>query len=97
MEIRGRAILSVSWITLFLMGTDLFVVSPLLPFISEAYKVSPETTGWMVLFLRLHMPFRLHSLVGFQIKRDEEQLLRLVYYFSLFLTRYLLLLLHFYG
>ncbi|WP_237049282.1 MFS transporter [Lentibacillus amyloliquefaciens] len=30
------------------MGTDLFVVSPLLPFISETYKVSPETTGWMV-------------------------------------------------
>ncbi|WP_461178527.1 MFS transporter [Virgibacillus ainsalahensis] len=48
MEIRGRANLSVSWITLFLMGTDLFVVSPLLPFISEAYKVSPEATGWMV-------------------------------------------------
>ena len=30
------------------MGTDLFVVSPLLPFISEAYNVSPATTGWMV-------------------------------------------------
>jgi len=30
------------------MGTDLFVVSPLLPFISEEYKVSPEKTGWMV-------------------------------------------------
>lgn len=48
MEIQRRANLSVGWITLFLMGTDLFVVSPLLPFISEAYKVSPETTGWMV-------------------------------------------------
>lgn len=48
MEIQGKANLSVGWITLFLMGTDLFVVSPLLPFISEAYKVSPETTGWIV-------------------------------------------------
>ena len=47
-ELRGRVSLSVGWITLFLMGTDLFVVSPLLPFISEEYKVSPETTGWMV-------------------------------------------------
>lgn len=40
--------LSVGWITLFLMGTDLFVVSPLLPYISKAYSVSPTTTGWMV-------------------------------------------------
>ncbi len=45
---QGRISLSVGWITLFLMGTDLFVVSPLLPFISEEYNVSPETTGWMV-------------------------------------------------
>ncbi|MDQ0859944.1 MFS transporter [Bacillus sp. V2I10] len=45
---QGRVSLSVGWITLFLMGTDLFVVSPLLPFISKAYKVSPTTTGWMV-------------------------------------------------
>jgi MFS transporter, DHA1 family, purine base/nucleoside efflux pump len=48
LELRERISLSVGWITLFLMGTDLFVVSPLLPFISEAYRVSPETTGWMV-------------------------------------------------
>ena len=47
-ELRGRVSLIVGWITLFLMGTDLFVVSPLLPFISEEYNVSPETTGWMV-------------------------------------------------
>ncbi|HZG85914.1 MFS transporter [Paenibacillus sp.] len=45
---QGRLSLSVGWITLFLMGTDLFVVSPLLPFISEAYHVSSATTGWMV-------------------------------------------------
>ncbi len=44
----GKVSLSVGWITLFLMGTDLFVVSPLLPYISKAYNVSPMTTGWMV-------------------------------------------------
>ncbi|WP_342048570.1 MFS transporter [Bacillus sp. OTU530] len=48
MELRGRVSLSVGWITLFLMGTDLFVISPLLPFISEAYNVSSAMTGWMV-------------------------------------------------
>ena len=45
---QGRVSLCVGWITLFLMGTDLFVVSPLLPFISEEYDVSPVMTGWMV-------------------------------------------------
>ncbi len=48
MELSGRVNLSVGWITLFLMGIDLFVVSPLLPFISEAYNVSSAMTGWMV-------------------------------------------------
>lgn len=48
MDSKGRVSLSVGWITLFLMGTDLFVVSPLLPFISVAYNVSPAMTGWMV-------------------------------------------------
>ena len=48
MGLRGRVSLSVGWVTLFLMGTDLFVVSPLLPFISEEYNVSSAMTGWMV-------------------------------------------------
>lgn len=48
MVYRGRVSLSVGWITLFLMGVDLFVVSPLLPFISEAYNISSAMTGWMV-------------------------------------------------
>lgn len=48
MDSQGRVSLSVGWITLFLMGTDLFVVSPLLPFISEEYNVSSAMTGWMV-------------------------------------------------
>jgi MFS transporter, DHA1 family, purine base/nucleoside efflux pump len=46
--LQGRISLIVGWITLFLMGTDLFVISPLLPFISNVYMVSPATTGWMV-------------------------------------------------
>lgn len=45
---QGRVSLSVGWITLFLIGTDLFVISPLLPFISEAYNINPAITGWMV-------------------------------------------------
>jgi MFS transporter, DHA1 family, purine base/nucleoside efflux pump len=44
----GKRSLLVGWITLFLMGTDLFVVSPLLPFISHAYGVSSAIAGWMV-------------------------------------------------
>ncbi len=48
MEFSGKVGLSVGWVTLFLMGIDLFVVSPLLPFISEAYNVSSAMTGWMV-------------------------------------------------
>jgi MFS transporter, DHA1 family, purine base/nucleoside efflux pump len=48
MGLQGKVSLIVGWITLFLMGTDLFVVSPLLPFISEAYNVSSAMTGWMV-------------------------------------------------
>ncbi|PAD67419.1 MFS transporter [Bacillus sp. 7586-K] len=48
MKFKGWVSLSVGWITLFLMGIDLFVVSPLLPFISEAYNVSSAMTGWMV-------------------------------------------------
>lgn len=48
MKLQGRGSLIVGWVTLFLMGTDLFVVSPLLPFISEAYKISPARAGWMV-------------------------------------------------
>jgi MFS transporter, DHA1 family, purine base/nucleoside efflux pump len=46
MKGQGRLSLSVGRITLFLMGTDLFVVSPLLPFISQAYKISSATAGW---------------------------------------------------
>ncbi|GAF65588.1 putative MFS transporter [Bacillus sp. TS-2] len=45
---KGKIHLSIAWVTLFLMGMDLFVVSPLLPFISEAYHISSAKAGWMV-------------------------------------------------
>ncbi|MED4619551.1 MFS transporter, partial [Priestia megaterium] len=48
MKGQVRVSLSIGWFSLFLMGTDLFVVSPLLPFISQAYKISSATVGWMV-------------------------------------------------
>ena len=40
--------LFVGWVTMFLIGIDLFVVSPLLPFISETFHISTAMTGWMV-------------------------------------------------
>ncbi|CAG7619228.1 Purine efflux pump PbuE [Paenibacillus solanacearum] len=45
---RGSIVLAVAWITLFLIGTDLFVISPLLPFISQTYQVDAAAAGWMV-------------------------------------------------
>ncbi|CAG7643448.1 Purine efflux pump PbuE [Paenibacillus allorhizosphaerae] len=48
LDSSGKAVLVVAWITLFLIGTDLFVVSPLLPFISQTYQVDPAAAGWMV-------------------------------------------------
>jgi MFS transporter, DHA1 family, purine base/nucleoside efflux pump len=48
MQLSGKVCLMVGWITLCLMGTELFVISPLLPFISEEYKVTSAETGWMV-------------------------------------------------
>ncbi|QRG68052.1 MFS transporter [Brevibacillus choshinensis] len=34
--------------TLFVVGTDVFVVSPLLPSIAEEYGVTPAVAGWLV-------------------------------------------------
>lgn len=36
------------WLTLFIIGTDLFVISPLLPFIAKEYELTPSSAGWMV-------------------------------------------------
>ncbi len=57
MVLQGRVSLIVGWITLFLMGIDLFVVSPLLPFISEAYQISSAKAGWMVTVFALTYAF----------------------------------------
>ena len=40
--------LAVSWLTLFLVGTELFVVSPLLPLISKDFQSSPALSGLSV-------------------------------------------------
>jgi len=40
--------LAVAWATLFVVGTDLFVVSPLLPLIAADYGVSPTVAGLAV-------------------------------------------------
>jgi predicted MFS family arabinose efflux permease len=36
------------WLTLFLIGTDLFVISPLLPRIAHAMAIPSSQLGWMV-------------------------------------------------
>jgi predicted MFS family arabinose efflux permease len=40
--------LAVAWATLFVVGTDLFVISPLLPLIAADYGVSPTVAGLAV-------------------------------------------------
>jgi predicted MFS family arabinose efflux permease len=51
---RGRwAGLAVAWGTLFVVGTDLFVVSPLLPLIATDFGVSPTVAGLAVTIFAL--------------------------------------------
>ena len=40
--------LAIGWLTMFVIGTDLFVVSPLLPLIAVDYQISPATVGLSV-------------------------------------------------
>lgn len=40
--------LVVAWLTLFFVGTDLFVVSPLLPSITEDFAISSQQASWIV-------------------------------------------------
>jgi predicted MFS family arabinose efflux permease len=42
------AALVASWLTMFLVGTELFVLSPLLPMLAADYGVSPSLAGWCV-------------------------------------------------
>jgi predicted MFS family arabinose efflux permease len=48
MRIDRGAGLTVGWLTMFVVGTDLFVVSPLLPMIAADYRISPATAGLCV-------------------------------------------------
>lgn len=43
-----RLRIGVGWLTLFIIGTDLFVVSPLLPSIAQRFSITPSKAGWMV-------------------------------------------------
>jgi predicted MFS family arabinose efflux permease len=51
---RGHATrLAISWLTMFLVGTELFVVSPLLPLISGHFQSSPALAGLSVAIFAL--------------------------------------------
>jgi len=41
----SAARLATGWLTMFVIGTDLFVVSPLLPLIAADYRISPSLAG----------------------------------------------------
>ena len=45
--------LAVGWLTMFVVGTDLFVVSPLLPLIAADYQISPAQAGLGVVMFAL--------------------------------------------
>src|SRR5438132_3642733 len=53
MRVRPLAGLVAGWLTMFVIGTDLFVVSPLLPMIAADYRVSPAVAGLMALVFAL--------------------------------------------
>src|SRR5271157_5084797 len=40
--------LAIGWLTMFVIGTDLFVISPLLPLIAADYQISPALAGLSV-------------------------------------------------
>jgi predicted MFS family arabinose efflux permease len=40
--------LAIGWLTVFVVGTDLFAVSPLLPLIATEYRISPASAGLCV-------------------------------------------------
>ena len=48
MRMGPLACLMVGWLTMFVIGTDLFVVSPLLPMIAADYRASPGAVGLCV-------------------------------------------------
>lgn len=47
-NLKEAMYLLTGWFTLFIIGTDLFVISPLLPSIAKEYAVPPAVAGWLV-------------------------------------------------
>lgn len=47
-NLKEAIYLLTGWFTLFIIGTDLFVISPLLPFIAKEYGITPAVAGWLV-------------------------------------------------
>ena len=53
MRINAPARLAVAWLTMFLVGTELFVFSPLLPVLAADYHVAPSLAGLSVTMFSL--------------------------------------------
>ena len=53
MRINAPARLAVAWLTVFLVGTELFVFSPLLPVLAADYHVAPALAGLSVTMFSL--------------------------------------------
>lgn len=47
-NLKETIYLLTGWFTLFIIGTDLFVISPLLPFIAKEFEISSAVAGWIV-------------------------------------------------
>ncbi|SHN59959.1 MFS transporter [Desulfitobacterium chlororespirans] len=47
-SLKEAIYLFTGWLTLFIIGTDLFVISPLLPSIAQEYEITPAVAGWLV-------------------------------------------------
>ena len=56
MRVNAPARLAVAWLTMFLVGTELFVFSPLLPVLAADYRIAPSVAGLSVtIFSLAHM------------------------------------------
>jgi predicted MFS family arabinose efflux permease len=53
MRINAPARLAVAWLTMFLVGTELFVFSPLLPVLAADYHIAPSFAGLSVTMFSL--------------------------------------------
>lgn len=47
-NVTERTISILSFLTMFVIGTDTFVIAPLLPTLSKTFQVSTDHSGWMV-------------------------------------------------